>query len=216
MKPMRDVGEDDRYAFLAQCSPERVASKNSLPFQTTPVGKGNPQAQTYAGGRDVRYGVVSVADRGISAEQRRVAISYGPSIAGTDLIYDLTGEFLQGKARPFECDLTQHSQRVYAVLPFQLERIAIAAPRRALAGKMLAVRVEFQQATGDRIQGVLPFHLKLLRPDGAAEHQSWRRTDRDGRFGDALLISADGSRGQWSLVVRSQLSGEEATAAIEL
>ena len=216
MKPIGERSADDSCGFLRQCSLDYEASPDERAFRVAAIGTRQLQTKAFAGGRDVRYVIVSAPQPVTANEKLKATISYGPKVAGTDLIYDVTGEFLQGKARPFECDLTQHSMRVYAVLPFQLEHIVITVPRRAVAGKMLPVRVEFQQATGDRIEGVLPFHLKLLLLDGVASHHSWRSTNHDGRFDDSLRIAADAPRGKWSLVVRSQLSGESATAEIEV
>src|SRR5688572_22970925 len=58
------------------------------------------------GGRDVKYALVLARDLPESSRPGiRETVTYRRDVAGTDVIYDLTGEFLQGKARPFVCDL---------------------------------------------------------------------------------------------------------------
>jgi hypothetical protein len=137
----------------------------------------------------------------------RPTIAYSPAVAGTDLIYDVTGEFLQGKARPFACDLSREAERIYAVLPFQLEIIAAVAEQRTEPPALL-VRVEFQQASGERIVGMLPFEMQLLAARGHVAHASWRATDAAGLFSASLPLPENIADCRWKLVVRSQLDGQ--------
>lgn len=164
--------------------------------------------------RDVRYVLVRAVAGGPTP--LRATIGFSEQISGTDLIYDVTGEFLQGKARPFECDLTLQRQRLYAVLPFQLESISLAAVERVQRGEHVQVKVEFLQGTGARIAGTLPFHLELFRPDGSRQHEAWQATDRAGGYSATLPLPRDATPGRWSLVVRSQLNGQEARQRFEV
>lgn len=184
------------------------SSAGDLPLFVVEPGTGKATCENGPAYRDVRYvRVVRGEDASPAGQPVRPTISYSPAVAGTDLIYDVTGEFLQGKARPFECDLSRESARVYAVLPFQMEIIAVVAEPRT-EPDALAVRVEFQQASGERIVGSLPFELQLLAAHGHLAHASWRTTDAAGLFAATLPRPNDTVAGGWSLVVRSQLDGQ--------
>ena len=145
----------------------------------------------YSGGRDAEYIFVS---------QRRgevVTIRYAPHVEGTTLIYDLTAGALQGKARPFACDLRETPLRVFALLPVQIEEIAVAVVQKKAEP---AIQVEFRDAQGERLQAALPFCLTVEGQQPASYC-----TDKQGRF--SLSVSAALRR----VTVRSQLTGREET-----
>lgn len=166
--------------------------------------------EQFDGGRDAQYIVISrkveqpSLDRlGIlEALPPREMIGFLPQVAGTDIIYDLTDETLQGKARPFVCDLTIQCSRVYAVLPVQIETIAltsIAAPE----GR--AAQLEFRDARGERMQAALPFHFRA-EAEGEELKAGYYATERNGRFHFSNKLLADLPAGS-QLFVRSQLTG---------
>jgi hypothetical protein len=172
----------------------------------------------YDGGRDAKYIVVShrkTAKEGLYPDigtvvPPRETLGYHPQVAGTDLIYDLTAEAMQGKARPFECDLAGVRAKVYAILPVQMEHI-VAKVATSAEGKVL--HVECHDAAGDRLQAVLPFHFTIHRPDGGIHNQGYYTTESDGQFHShpKLLEGAPaGSR----VVIRSQLTGREESVAV--
>src|SRR3954471_15023603 len=69
----------------------------------------------FAAGRDVELALVMTCrDAKGTVTPVCETLTYRKDVAGTDLVYDLTGEFLQGKARPFDCDLTEQPVRLYA------------------------------------------------------------------------------------------------------
>ena len=154
------------------------------------------------------------------------SLTYGPEIAGTDLLYDITGERMQGKARPFVCDLAKFPIRVYAILPFQMEMVAVAAQQRVSRAPL--VSVQFQDASQTRIQGALPFHWSLTRVNADTNANEGRSnapsqvasafasTNRDGEFQDRLPFPGGAAPGQWRLAIRSCLTGEEVSLPIEL
>src|SRR5262245_23998849 len=80
----------------------------------------------YSAGRDATYVLVSrKSDSKMPMEELAVAIGYAPFVEGTAIIYDLTDETMQGKARPFVCHLSRRMARSYMLLPFQVEAIAV-------------------------------------------------------------------------------------------
>ena len=84
------------------------------------------------------------------------------------------------------------------------------APIAVIAGKRfgpdsLTVRVEFQQASGERIVGVLPFELRLLAAPDHVVHASWQATDAAGLFSKSFPWPENSTNRRWSVVVRSQL-----------
>lgn len=158
----------------------------------------------YAAGRDATYVVVASADQeSATAKRATVTIGYAPFIEGTVLIYDVTDETLQGKARPFACDL-RRGQRVYAILPVQIETIRVAVVGRQF-------RAEFLDASGERIEAALPFQISATGTNGQ-RYESFTCTSRDGRFvqdAPAALGAAP-----WTVAVRSLLTGREERATL--
>ena len=140
-------------------------------------------------------------------------LTYRKDVAGTDLVYDLTGEFLQGKARPFDCDLRDRPARLYALLPFQVENLAITA--RQQPGKV-TIEVELQNALRKRVEGALPCHAELRMPDGKVGWERFLATSPEGTLTEAAELPLRSPHGKWSLIVRSLLDGKEVTVPIEV
>lgn len=178
------------------------------------------------GGRDVKY--VIVYARELPASSRpgiRESVTYRRDVAGTDVIYDLTGEFLQGKARPFACDLRTLPLRVFAVLPFQVERLKMSAQQRAVArprserqheGRIahLKLRVQFLDGADEPMEGRFPIGLGLRRRDDEVSCGRYTTTDNLEPFTLAFPVaSADRDL---RVVVRSLMTGDELTLPIEL
>ncbi len=171
------------------------------------------------GGRDAKYVFVAAKKpprpdrpRTVSDASFRETIGYRPEVAGTDLIYDLSAEAMQGKARPFISE-SQGEPKVYAILPVQLEAIDVRVEVSELFAPKKVLCVEFHDARGERLQAVLPFHLRVEGPDGKPLVQRYDATNREGQFISApkLLEGAPtGSR----IVIRSQLTGWEKSVRI--
>lgn len=149
-------------------------------------------------GRDAAYVLVQ-RDRPAS-----VIIGYAPFVEGTTLIYDVTSEMLQGKARPFVCDLRRYERRVYALLPAQIEAIRLATKGRQIS-------VEFHDASGARIEAALPFLVTATAAGGRLQ-RTYGSTDRNGRASHE--IAASGGNGPWSVAVRSLLTGQTALVTL--
>jgi hypothetical protein len=155
----------------------------------------------YSAGRDATY--VHVArkwDGKLPLADLAVTIGYAPFVEGTTIIYDLSDEMMQGKARPFVCDFGQRLLRAYMVLPFQVEAtVARAAP--SIESPQL--HVAFHDARGETIQAALPFELRIIDSAGIVLSE-YHATDRNGRFSRGIAYS-HGAK----CIVRSLLTGRE-------
>jgi hypothetical protein len=184
---------DERLAGLSR---ELRPGNGPCPFVIAPSQDATTTLAHFSAGRDATYVVIE------AAKPAAVTVGYAPFVEGTTLIYDVTDETLQGKARPFTCDLKPTKVRVYALLPVQMETI-----HAALRGRR--IEVEFRDAGGERLEAALPFQLTLTSPN--AQHRaSFCSTDRDGRFVRVLESGEDIS----AIAVRSLLTGREERAAL--
>jgi hypothetical protein len=164
------------------------------------------------GGRDAQYLAVSRKEEKRVFDHLELAdvvppretIGFLPQVAGTAIIYDLTDETLQGKCRPFVCDLAAVVARVYALVPVQIEAIALAVSGTKADRK---VSVEFHDARGERLQALLPFHFRI-EADGKEIKSGYYVTESDGCFGFPPKLLAD-LPSKCRLTVRSQLTGRE-------
>jgi hypothetical protein len=175
------------------------------------------------GGRDARY-VVAVNDSWVATQadwhQVRETLSPLPVAGGhaaqPDYLYDCTEEKPLGMLKPFACDLSQTTARVFAALPREIRHIALSATQSVEAGNDLAVAVGFHDAEGRRLQGVLPFHLTVRRFDGTVHAEFYRSTTKDGTFSMAVPTARNDAAGAWSVEIRSQLTGQLATLPVEI
>lgn len=160
----------------------------------------------FSGGRDATY--ILVERRPSSADSDRSpykeVVGFSPQIEGVEIIYDATDETMQGKARPFMCDLSEKSSRFYAVLPFQIEKTVIS-----LTGQgRTRLRIEFQDARGKRLEAALPFQAKILEFEVRGSRGLYDATCRDGRFSQELSLSAEHAEKPPTAAVRSLLTGQ--------
>jgi hypothetical protein len=134
-----------------------------------------------------------------------VTIGFGPDVPGTHLVYDATAGEMQGKARPFDVYLADTPAKVFALLPVQIEAIALSVKQQS-DGRVLSV--EFQDARGERLQAALPFRLTISAADAKPTKVGYFATDRDGRFSSHPDFLTDAPSGR-KIVVRSLLTGRE-------
>lgn len=175
------------------------------------------------GGRDARY-IVVVNDSWVStqADWHQVKETLVP-LAGSGgepsqkgFLYDCTDEKALGGLKPFECDLSRATARVFAALPHEFKGVALSATQSVKAGDGLAVVVEFHDAEGKRLMGVLPFHLTIRRPNHTVQSEFYRSTIKDGTFSMAVPIAANDPAGKWVVEARSQLTGDLAMLPVEV
>ena len=205
---MTDLFGDRRLESLQR---ELRVGRGECPFIFLDKGKIEARLAHYDGGRDVTYvAVTRAADIAINISGGAVAvvtIGYAPFVEGTTIIYDLTDEMMQGKARPFACDLSRTPCRMYAVLPFQIEQVKIAVDKLPQPQRLL---VGFLDARGERIQAALPFRVQVVAADRAALDE-YACTDRQGQFSRDIPELA--GRANAKIVVRSLLTGRDDSAA---
>ncbi len=172
-----------------------VVDRQALKFVTLPH---------HSAGRDATYVHVSRKWNGkLPLADLSVTIGYAPFVEGTTIIYDLIDEMMQGKARPFICNLGRQFVRAYMMMPFQIEAtdLQIEGP----AGER-RLNVGFSDARGETIQAALPFELRFTEANGNPFLTEFCATDRKGQFSRSLPSEAgSGERA----VVRSLLTGQE-------
>lgn len=205
------VGEDRLHALWR----ELQGGKGECPFVLEGADDKDISLRHYDGGRDATYvyvwrqGIFSSHPGTFVAPQpdATVKVRYSTFVAGTTIIYDATAEAMQGKARPFVCDLTERALRVFALLPYQIE--AVDAGTEIKDGKV-RLRVSFLDARGEIIQGALPFERQLISPKGHVL-RDYEVTARNGVFDQAPKYQWKIIPGEWKFAVRSLLAKFETT-----
>ncbi|MGI8982735.1 MAG: hypothetical protein ACR2FY_26165 [Pirellulaceae bacterium] len=196
----------------------RIAGADSKPIAPALVPGAGERSQLtcegFSGGKDVVLVLVRARPDSQGRHQAvREKLTFRQDVAGSNLVYDLTGEFMQGKARPFDCDLREQPARLYAVLPFQVESLTVIAKQQ---GGMVNLAVEFLTALGNRVQGTLPCHAVLKTPNGKVAWERCLATSKDGTFTAAAELPPEAPRGKWLLIVRSLLDGKEVPLPMEV
>lgn len=193
------LGDTGRVPFLSEKGPETEVTLTRLDA-----------------GADATF-IVAVNDSHVRNQadwhQVREKLTATKALAPDAELYDCTDEKVVGKPE-LVCDLSLTTARVFAVLPRPLTTIRVAATQTVAAGSALVVKVGFLDAAGKPLAAALPFHIALLRPDGAVYQDFYRATTRDGVFSLAIPIPANAPVGAWSLAVRSQLNGDVATLPV--
>jgi hypothetical protein len=198
---------------IAKSTPKDERRKE--PALVPAAGKGSSlNCTSYFAGKDVEIVLVRAnLDSGGKPLAVKETLTYRQDVAGSDLVYDLTGEFMQGKARPFDCDLREQPARLYALLPFQVEELVVSA--KQVAAK-ITVDVEFRNGLSQRVAGSLPCHVELRMPGGKVAWDRYLATSSDGALKAAAELPPQVPPGKWSLVVRSLLDGKLVTLPVEV
>jgi hypothetical protein len=192
------------------------SSMEDCPFIVQDAGAKNISVEHFDGsGRDVKY--VSIhhhpPDDENPANGAYVKVAYAPFVAGTVIIYDVTESTLQGKARPFYCKVTEKRPRLFAILPYQIESIQLAAA--PVMGKV-QFEVFFADARGEAIQAVLPFEIRYVDGKGETRLSEIRVTTSEGRHVDSDDYRWHKAPGRWTVIVRSLLTGREQSQQFDL
>jgi hypothetical protein len=203
------VGEDRLHPLWK----ELQGGKGDCPILLEGADEKGINLRHYDGGRDATY--VYVWRQGIFASQpaidvaprpgATVIIRYPAFVAGTTIIYDVTAEAMQGKTRPFVCDLTTRAQRVYALLPYQIEAIKASAD---IEDGKVRLTVSFLDARGEIIQAALPFAMYFIAPNGKGLRE-FHTTARNGVYDQTPRYEWRIAPGKWKFVVRSLLASFE-------
>lgn len=195
---MPDLLSGERLKALER---ELLPGAGECPFVLHKLVAGKIDLRHFDGGRDATYVLVACREREKNPSGT-VTIGYAPSVAGTLLIYDVTRHRLQGKARPFECDWNQGDNRLFAILPVQIEAIQA---RIEIQFGIPTLRVSFLDARGEVIQGALPYEASLEKVDGAVELLHFGATNREGKATTRLPAGVSQQAGQCT--IRSLLTG---------
>mgnify|MGYP001589467905 CR=1 FL=1 len=192
----------------------RADGQPKEPALVPEAGKGSLlNCFSFVAGKDVEIVLVG-ANKDAEGKPLEVkeTLTYRQDVAGSDLVYDLTGEFMQGKARPFDCDLQKQPARLYALLPFQVESLLVDA--ELMSGKLI-LKVEFRNGLEKRVRGALPCHAELRMPDGKVAWEKYLATSTDGTLTATADMPPGGPTGKWTIIVRSLLDGKLVTLSLE-
>jgi hypothetical protein len=204
---MADPLEDSRFTRLLR----ELKVDYAAPFVAKGAAAKEVELCHYDAGRDASYVLVT---RSEAAEVVHKIVTIDPkNIAGTTIIYDVTAEALQGKARPFTCDLGTETGRVYAIAPYQIEDISLRVEKNEFGD--VRVHVAFLDARGERLQAALPFARWLTNPLGSNRDEICLTTDRAGSYSDWLRWGPGDGSGLWTVSVRSLLTGRTQSARFE-
>ena len=136
--------------------------------------------QHFRGGRDAVY--VTVAKT--SPDAINPVIHFADYLDSTSLIYDATAGCLQGKVRPFVCDLTAIDSRIYVVLPYQIEGLGSAIEQSERA----VLEVWHVDASEAAIPASLPFVLEITDANNLTT-SGYRCTTPVGRYHELLMAT---------------------------
>jgi hypothetical protein len=188
-----------------------LEASDAMPFVVREADEFRLELKNYSAGRDASYVFVSLRASERDSNTAVRAVNIDPkNIPGTTIIYDATAETLQGKARPFSCDLSEGS-RVYAILPYQIEAIELRAEQ--MDSGTVRLRVSFLDASDGRIQAALPFACWWADAAGAKSPVAYGTTDRMG-FSSTDLRSRHAGHA-WMVTVRSLLTGMTQSIQLE-
>jgi len=168
----------------------------------------------FEGGQDAKYIVATRADANFGiAQPLRETIVFAAAVKGVEIIYDITAETMQGKTRPFTCDLTGVKSRVYALLPVQIEAIAV---NDRLHQDQLFIRTSFLDASGTRMHAALPFEATVISAAGNERAHTFGCTEANQGVAESRLTISGLKLGRrFQVVVRSLLTGYDQRVTVE-
>ncbi|MCY3023893.1 MAG: hypothetical protein NTW87_33355, partial [Planctomycetota bacterium] len=197
---------------LARAFSHALGDTGRVPFRSEKGPDTEVTLTQLDGGADAHF-IVAVNDSHVHNQadwhQVREKLTATKALTADTAVYDCTEEKAVSGA-DFVCDLSTTTARIFAVLPRPMQTIDVSATQTVGAGGDLVVHVEFLGEGQKRLAAVLPFHIAVLRPDGAVHQDFYRATERDGAFSMAVPIPANAPLGAWSVTVRSQLNGDVA------
>jgi len=128
----------------------------------------------------------------------------------------------KGDWMSLQADLRYYPGKLYAFLPAEIGRVALAAPAAVVAGSDLEYQVAVQDKSGAPIDAAFPIEVTLAPPSAlpagcrlpAADFPLYRAAAPEHR--SAIHLPASIPAGAWRLRVRELISGAVAEAAIEV
>ena len=127
-------------------------------------------------------------------------------------VYDVRAGEYMGHTKRFECQLALGDARLYALMPYRVERIEVIAPRQSAPGRMLKFTCAIRDPArvGDHV-----LRIDVLRPDGKlSEAYGLNLVAREGRAQGHIPFALNDPVGRWTVVARDVASGVEAERAV--
>ena len=129
-------------------------------------------------------------------------------------VYDVRAGTYIGETEAVNTELTPGMAKLYALLPYEVTRIGVAAPKEARPGDALAWRSKVHAAGG---VGHHVLRLRVFGPDGQERpYYAANCLARVGEAGGVLHFALDDPPGTWKLLVRDVATGVSGSAQVKL
>jgi hypothetical protein len=208
---LNELLAEEKYTALR----EQLRPSDDEPLFVPQAGAASKlRLRQFDGGRDAKYIVITRADPALDIDQPLAeTIGFARSVQGVEIIYDATSAAMQGKTRPFTCDLTGIKSRVFALMPVQIEAIAVTVK---YYNERLLIRCGFLDAGGTRMLAALPFEATVISADGNQRARVFGCTERtQGSIEIRVAISSLKLGRRFQVVVRSLLTGFDQRVTVE-
>jgi hypothetical protein len=116
---------------------------------------------------------------------------------------------------PRDIQLHVATGNLFALLPYRVDRLDLAAPARAVLGQPIDVKATVVAGAGPFIRHVMV--LQLRRPDGRElpEHR-WIVETENSIASASLYLALNDPTGKWTLIARDVATGVSRSAVIEI
>ncbi len=131
-------------------------------------------------------------------------------------LYDCRAGKYLGTAAEHEVELRESTGNLFALLPYQVQRLELSAPARATLGRPIEVKATIVADAGKPYVRHFVV-LQLRRPDGRdlPEHRWIVETD-NGSAAGRLFLALNDPQGKWTLIARDVATGVSQSATIDL
>ena len=111
-------------------------------------------------------------------------------------------------------DLRHLPGKIYAFLPAPIEKVALAADARLVAGSDLSFRVGVAGPDGKPIEAAFPIEVTITDPEGNEQFHVFRAAKP--LHEAAWRVPVNAAAGAWTLRIRELISGAVAEAAVQV
>lgn len=130
--------------------------------------------------------------------------------AGKGIIYEARSHRCYGGAKKVEFELEPSYAKVFAVLPYEIESVAVRAEKRAERGHYMDYAVEFRPAGGAEL-GDHAVHVEVLQPAGRSVYALQRNLLAEkGRVRGRFMVAFNDAPGNWTIRATDPISGKSA------
>ena len=135
-------------------------------------------------------------------------------LPGESYVYDVRGARALGRRSEIAVRLDPYEPAIYAVSGQPLAALRVSAPQRLARGETGLVRCGFDRTAGAETSVL---HLDVVAPDGKpVAYYSGNLWTASGSAVWRVPLALNDQTGKWSVRVRDVLSGQTATATIEV